>query len=165
MLSSAQPRVLLVEDDPSVCQVLSQGLMHISSRQPLSIAAEVASAHSVASALELLGGHQDQTRPAWDVVLMDMNLGEQTSLDLLQEMRTHSPEQTCATSWILLTGRASAELHIQAIRLGVDAVLLKPVSLAALREAVGQGFAKAVERRSGIHRLRELDATLTATSS
>ena len=162
MLTTAQPRILLVDDDPAVCRVLAQGLMHSSPRQPLSVAAAVASAHSVASALELLTGKQDSASPAWDVVVpawdvvvpawdvvvVDVGLGDRSGLDLLQEMRTHSSERAATMGWILLTGRVSPEQCSQAISLRVDDVLMKPVSLARLREVVLQCFAKACERRS-----------------
>lgn len=56
---------------------------------------------------------------------------------------------------LLLTGRATPEQMAQSIRLGVDDLLLKPVTLQTLRDAVSRCHQRLLQRRSQITQLRE----------
>jgi len=61
-----------------------------------------------------------------DVLFIDLNLPDGTGLDLLQEMET-IPET------VLITGQASMETAVQALRRGVSDYLTKPVDFARVK--------------------------------
>jgi putative nucleotidyltransferase with HDIG domain len=73
----------------------------------------------------------------------------QSGLDLLREIRGRGNP----VGLILITGRANSDTFIDAIRSGVDDLLLKPVSLAALRESVSRTFARLDEKRAQLSQL------------
>jgi DNA-binding NtrC family response regulator len=63
-----------------------------------------------------------------DLVISDYELPDGTALDLLAGLRSHDE----SVPWIVLTGHGSIELAVQAIKLGADNFLTKPVRLDAL---------------------------------
>jgi len=63
-----------------------------------------------------------------DLVISDHELPDGTALDLLAKLRSHDE----LVPWIVLTGHASIELAVQAIKLGAENFLTKPVRLDAL---------------------------------
>ncbi len=182
-----RPRILLVDDEPSVCQALSQALLQTSQQHPAPMAASVTIAHNTTEALALIDHAVMENRliaagnptpaqscsplPPWDQLLVDMCLGEQSGLDLLRELRgrrgesggkaggngsgTSLPCLSETMGLVLLTGRASPEQMSQAIRLGVDDLLLKPLTLQTLREAITRCYERVCERRLQLNQLRD----------
>jgi DNA-binding NtrC family response regulator len=63
-----------------------------------------------------------------DLVISDYQLPDGTALDLLSRLRG----QDESVPWIVLTGHGSVELAVQAIKLGAENFLTKPVRLDAL---------------------------------
>ncbi len=84
------------------------------------------------------------------VVLSDMNLGNGgTGLSLFSRLKKDmagAEEPSC----ILMTGFGSVENAIEAIRLGVDDYLLKPVNLDELKSAVNGGLARKSFRETSL---------------
>ncbi len=68
-----------------------------------------------------------QERP--DVGLLDYKLGDGTALELLPRLRALDPD----IPLVVLTGHASIDVAVQAIKLGAEQFLTKPVELSALR--------------------------------
>ena len=66
------------------------------------------------------------TRP--DVVVLDHNLPDGNSLDLILRMRPFDP----TIPIVVLTGEASIDLAVQAVKLGAEQFLTKPIELTAL---------------------------------
>ncbi len=66
------------------------------------------------------------TRP--DVVVLDHNLPDGNSLDLIVKMRPFDP----TIPIIVLTAEASIDLAVQAVKLGAEQFLTKPIELATL---------------------------------
>ena len=93
----------------------------------------VQEASGVNDALRLLQDRQ------FDVVVSDMAMPGLTGIDLLQRVKELSPE--CEV--ILLTGEATVEIAVQAMKLGAYDFLSKPFSLAELETLIQ----KAYERR------------------
>ena len=204
MSQASLPHILLIDDEPSVCSALSRALLHTSPQHPVAMAASVTVAHSTRSAMELILSaeaepNRQQSRQRdrqqgpeaalarldgrtldgprhypYDLLMVDMCLGQESGLDLLRMLKQRScgsgpdgaslPDgenaQAQAESFegiglMLLTGRATAEQMAQAVRLGVDDLLLKPVTLRTLREAVARCHARLLQRRSQIGQLRE----------
>ena len=68
-----------------------------------------------------------------DVILLDMKLGDESGLLLIKPLR-----QTCPNARIiLLTGFASIATAVDAIKLGADDYLAKPVDTQTLLKALG----------------------------
>jgi signal transduction histidine kinase len=121
----ARPSVLLVDDDPDVAHALSNLLGHDQYA--------VAIATSAAQALELLSPN------SYDVVLMELALAEMDGLDLLSAVRNRAPATCC----IVLTGYASLESAVAALRRGAYDYLVKPCVI----EDLEQTLLRAVSQR------------------
>ncbi|HEX6985039.1 MAG TPA: response regulator [Planctomycetaceae bacterium] len=123
-----ETRILVVDDEPALRSYLKTAL----ERTP---GFQVDVAPDAQAALALFR----QLRHS--IVLTDFRLPGQNGLDLLRTIRQERPE----TAVIMITGAATTEEALQGMRLGAVDVLLKPVSLAQLAEAMQ----KATSRRQG----------------
>ena len=141
---STQPHLILVVDDEvDIRSMVGQAL----SRLP---GYEVHEAVSKAHALELL----DQR--TFDLVLSDLSMEHANAgIELLQAVKERSPE----TIVILLTGYATLESAIAALRLGAENYIVKPSSLRELRESVVDALAQ----RSAAVKQREVLANIATT--
>ncbi|MGZ5042893.1 MAG: response regulator, partial [Usitatibacter sp.] len=63
-----------------------------------------------------------------DVVLMDLRLPDGSGIDLFEDLEDRSSIET-----ILITGHASVESAVEALRLGASDYLTKPVNLPRLK--------------------------------
>ncbi len=118
--------VLVVEDDDNSSELLTTV-----------VEAEgyaVAVARTLAEARQLLVVH----RP--DIVILDLGLPDGSGLELFEDDALRG-----STEVILITGNASVETSIQALRLGAADYLVKPVSLKLLRSAMARLDAAASE--------------------
>jgi len=88
----------------------------------------------------------------YDLVLTDLRLEDGDGLDVLKAVREHHPD----TITIMLTGYASLESAIQAIRAGAYDYLVKPSEVEELRSTVARG----IERRRLGQELRKRVAEL-----
>jgi DNA-binding NtrC family response regulator len=113
-------RVLLVDDEPAI---------RIAIRDFLGAAGfDVTPCESVAATREILG----TTR--FDIALVAHFLPDGTALDLLKQLQgTASP-----TPLIILTGHASVDLAVQAIRQGAEHFLTKPCDLPSLQAIISK---------------------------
>jgi len=119
------PRVLIVDDDPKVCETLGRYLAHAGYL--------TASALDGARALEVM-----QTF-APDLVVLDLMLPAIDGLELCRVVR-----RTSAVPIIMLTARTTEQDKLTGLSLGADDYLTKPFSP---RELVAR--VEAVLRRSG----------------
>src|SRR5712691_6230733 len=124
LIDPAVARVLVVDDEEPVMLTI-QGILELDGYA-------VTATGSGERALELLG-----TQP-FDVLLTDQRLDDMEGIDLLREARHHSPDIVT----IMLTGYASLETAVKALREGAYDYLFKPCDVAELRRAV----AYAIER-------------------
>ena len=72
------------------------------------------------------------------LVIADYNMPKLDGLALLRAVRTHPP--TSKTAYIMLTGRADKDLVQRAVQFGVNNYLVKPFTVAALREKIEAVF-------------------------
>jgi len=70
-------------------------------------------------------------RPA-HLVISDFNMPKLDGLGLLRAVRAHPPTQGAA--FIMLTGRADRELVARAVQFGVNNYLVKPFTVAQLKD-------------------------------
>jgi AraC-like DNA-binding protein len=118
MPDARSSRVLLVDDDPAVCEALAAALAPDYACQ---------AAASGAEATRLLTLHDVSA------IILDVFLGEECGLDLVPALRAVS-----AAPILLLTGRSSEEVAIRAVEAGVAGYLKKPVDVPALRAALAR---------------------------
>ncbi|MFL5351754.1 sigma-54-dependent transcriptional regulator [Archangium sp.] len=111
-------RVLVIDDEPAV----RFGIRHFLEAHAL----EVLEAESCREARELFR----KGRP--DVVLLDYRLPDGTALELLPELRAVDP----SIPVLVLTAHVSIDIAVQAIKLGAEHFLPKPLELPALRVMV-----------------------------
>jgi DNA-binding NtrC family response regulator len=84
-----------------------------------------------------------------DVVLMDLRLPDGSGMDLFEDLEDRSSIET-----ILITGHASVETAVEALRLGASDYLTKPVNLQRLKTVLSR-VPKSGELRAEIGVLRD----------
>jgi signal transduction histidine kinase len=120
-----RPRVLLVDDAPDVANTLA----HILRQEQY----DVDVAAGAGEALRALDG------PPYDVILTELELTQSDGLSLIDEVRRRAPTTCC----IVLTGYASLESAVAALRRGAYDFLVKPCVI----EDLEQTIARAIDQR------------------
>lgn len=120
-----RPHILLVDDDGDVAHTVSSIL--------LQERYEVAVARNAVEALRAV------TERTYDVALIELALAEADGLGLLADIRRRSPTTSC----IVLTGYASIESAVAALRRGAADYLIKPCVIEDLKQTLRQ----AIDRR------------------
>jgi two-component system response regulator PilR (NtrC family) len=117
-----KPNVLIVDDEPDLCELLSitLGRMQIDSR----------SVHDVASAREALQAGR------YDLCLTDMQLPDANGLQLVEWMQSATPDVPVA----VITAHGNVESAVRALKLGAFDFVSKPLDLADLRKLVAQAI-------------------------
>jgi two-component system chemotaxis response regulator CheY len=69
-----------------------------------------------------------------NLIISDFNMPKFDGISLLRAVRAHEPIK--ATPFIMLTGRADKDLVLRAIQHGVNNYLVKPFSIAGLKEKI-----------------------------
>src|SRR5205814_9479221 len=136
------PRVLIVDDEESVTVTMAAILEM--------------DGYSVATALrgeEALAHIRNET---FDLVLTDLRLDDFDGMDVLAAARRRSPH----TIGIVLTGYASLESVVKALREGAYDYMLKSADVEELRATVARG----IERRGRGEQLRARVADLEAAN-
>src|SRR4051812_32585932 len=127
--------VLVVDDEESVATTI-EAILRMDGH-------DVTSVTTGADALRLLNERR------YDVVLTDLRLGDMDGIDVLREVQRTSPE----TASIMLTGYASLESAVAALRSGAYDYLMKPSDVEELRATVNRAIERGLLRR----RLQELE--------
>jgi two-component system, chemotaxis family, chemotaxis protein CheY len=79
------------------------------------------------------------SRPC-NLIISDYNMPKLDGLGLLRAVRAHPPTQ--GTAFIMLTGRADADLVQRARQFGVNNYCVKPFTVQMLREKIEEVFGK-----------------------
>jgi two-component system, NtrC family, response regulator PilR len=113
-----KPAVLIVDDEPDLCELLSITLqrMDLSAR----------TANDVAEAQRMLKTEQ------FDLCLTDMQLPDGDGLDLVKWMQQYTPNVPVA----VITAHGNMETAVRALKLGAYDFVSKPLDLAGLRKLV-----------------------------
>ncbi len=125
------PRVLIVDDN----RALAENLREVLSAAGLGV--EVTLAASAAEALVL-----SATRP-FDVAIIDLQLPDASGVDLIAPLRAAGPRSEI----VLLTGNATVESAIAALRAGAAGFILKSFGPEDLVVTVEQALSRAALRR------------------
>ncbi len=121
----AQPaQILLIDDEQESCQALSLLLSRAGYR--------VNSCYSGEKALSLL------KKQAFELIISDLFLPGVSGIDILKQVKEVSP-QTCV---ILITGNASAETAVEAMKEGAFDYITKPFNFERLKLQVAKALEK-----------------------
>src|SRR5215467_1327535 len=120
--SADQPLLLVVDDETSITITLGELLRREGYR--------VNTANSGAEALDLISATD------YDLVIVDLHMKGIDGMTVLDELRRQWP----LTPGIVLTGYASLDSAIAAMRQGVNDYLIKPSEIAEFRLAVRRGL-------------------------
>ncbi len=131
----ATSKVLVVDDEQSVATTI-KAILELDGN-------DVTAVTSGKEALEQLQRHE------FDVVLTDLRLDDLDGIEILRETQKLWPD----TVSIMLTGYASLESAVAALRSGAYDYLIKPSDVDELRATIG----RAIERRKLRQRLVELE--------
>lgn len=126
-MSTATPatlHLLIVDDDEQVCEAVKRRFQRNG--------AAVTMAGSVADAVA------QTSRSRQDVALVDLHLPDGTGLELLERLKAEQPHLEV----IMLTGHASIDTAIQAMKKGAYDYLTKPFQLAELEVHIEKAFEK-----------------------
>ena len=119
-----KPAILLIDDEEG-------------SRQALTLLLK--GNYDVTSAVSGHEARQKLAMERFDVVITDLRLPDCSGIDLLKQVKSYHP----ATEVILITGHASAETAVSAMKEGAFDYITKPLNLEELRIIL----AKALEKR------------------
>lgn len=137
-------RVLIVDDEESVA-ITMQAILEMDGH-------DVATAASVSEATEQVQSTE------YDLVLSDLRLDDGDGLQIVAEARRRWPETIC----IILTGYASLDSAVKALREGAYDYLVKPCDVEELRLTVQRGLERRRLGRQLRERVQELE-TANAT--
>ena len=120
-------QILFVEDDPMNRRVV---------RDMLSVAgADMSEAESAEAGLQMIG-EQD-----FNIVLMDLRMPGMDGLTAIRHIRER-PDAKATLPVIVVTADTAVDLRNTCLRQGADDVILKPVAMKLLFDAIGRVLAK-----------------------
>jgi DNA-binding response OmpR family regulator len=109
MVENLEPHILVVDDDPAVCQMLQDYLG--------------ANELRISAVADGAGMREVFAREAIDLVLLDVRLPGESGLQLAAQLR-----QRARVPIILLTGRAEEADRVMGLEMGADDYVVKPFS-------------------------------------
>jgi response regulator RpfG family c-di-GMP phosphodiesterase len=121
--ATAKGRVLILDDEATVCSLLSERL-----------ASEGYACHTCQNggdALAML------SQSAFDLVISDVHMPGMSGLEFLEHARSKHPQ----VAYLMATGEDDVRIGIQAMQQGASDYLLKPIQLDALVGSVGRALA------------------------
>jgi two-component system response regulator AtoC len=127
--------VLIVDDD-------------VQTRESLAVLAQ-GEGFTTATAASIAEARIQLVRQRADVVLMDLRLPDGSGIDLFEDLEDRSSIET-----ILITGHASVESAVEALRLGASDYLVKPVNVQRLKSVLSR-VPRSGELRAEIGQLRD----------
>lgn len=125
--TSSHTRMLVVDDDPSIGRLIQRML----DKQPFSIDVS----HQAADAREKVQSAKSQ----YDVLMIDLNLSEESGFDILEEMHAIDPSVVN----VVISGEATVDNAVASLRFGAYDFVEKPLT----RENVQAVLDRAVEYR------------------
>ncbi len=136
-------KIIIVDDEPHIRFFLEKVLRNDGH--------QVVSAASGEEALSKIAADE------FDLALLDLRLGNISGMEVLNEIRRRSPD----TAIIVLTGYASLETAVEALRQGAHDYLFKPCKTVELRESIRTGLLKRHREIRQRELLSQLERNLT----
>jgi CheY-like chemotaxis protein/DNA-binding XRE family transcriptional regulator len=131
--SAQAAHLLLVEDDPKDVELAIGAFQRAKLANPLDVARDGA------EALDLLfarGAYERRQVPVPSIVLLDIGLPKVPGMEVLRRIK--SDERTRRIHVVMLTGSRSDDLLQEALQLGADAYIVKPVDFVSLSAVTPQ---------------------------
>jgi DNA-binding response OmpR family regulator len=150
MAALLKSHVLVIDDEPAIRQTLTRLIQ--------SAGCQVTAVGDGQAALAVL------EKPAFDLVYLDIHLPGMNGLEVLRALRKHAPHLPV----ILLTGNATLQSALEALRLGATDYLLKPIDpevLIARTRVILQEQALERRRRELEEQIAALQAELQALNA
>ncbi len=118
-MALAAPRVLVVEDEPSLAEGLAEALRHVG--------------YDVTLAADGASGLERAQRGGFDVLLLDLMLPRLSGFDVVGRLRGGGSKLPT----IILTAKGAEDDRVRGLTLGADDYVTKPFSLPELVARVG----------------------------
>ena len=119
-------RVLLIDDEKDFLEVMSERMRNRD--------IDVTTATSAKEALGLV------EKESYDAIILDLQMPEMDGLQALERLKAINPDLQV----ILLTGHATIEKGVQAMKLGATDVLEKPADIQTLTEKIRKAHARKI---------------------
>lgn len=126
-------KVLIIDDEQEFTQALAERMTN--------------RGMTVSTSSSAIEGLKNVEEKSFDVVVLDLQMPEMDGIETLKILKKKKPELQV----ILLTGHATVEKGIEAMKLGAMDLLEKPADLTALTEKIKKAQAKKmilVEKKS-----------------
>jgi len=117
-----KPRILVVDDEPNICALLSELL----SQQDYIIETCLNGQDALAKI----------RADGYDMLISDLKMPGISGIDLIRSVKSVSPD----TAAVLVTGYATVETAVEALRHGADDYVTKPFNIQELRKVVSRGI-------------------------
>lgn len=138
MKSSDQHRLLIVEDD----QVLREMLEHYLKSD----------GYTVDVAVNGRAGYEKHRQNGYDLIITDLNMPQMTGIELVQKVRDYDD----FVEFIIVTGYATLESAVEAVRTGAFDYIVKPFKLDEIRVAVKNACDKITLKKTNRELLEKL---------
>jgi two-component system, NtrC family, response regulator AtoC len=132
-------KILVIDDDPGVRQVLSESLSGMGY-----------TVQGAESGEKTLGTIRET---GCDLLILDMVLPRMDGMEVLQEVHRHHPE----LSVIMITGYASVETAIKAMKMGAFDYVVKPFRMEEVELVVGKALERSRLRRENLFLRRQIE--------
>lgn len=121
-MSANPPHILLIDDDPAVLGLVGEALAHFGMK-----------VHPFADGGRALRLLEDPDSPQFDLVITDISMDGMDGFDVITRVKSVKP----GLPVILMTGQASLDFAIRAVRTGASNLFQKPLSI---RDLVNSAF-------------------------
>jgi DNA-binding response OmpR family regulator len=139
-VSVTEANVLVVDDEPYIREVCGRALER--------------AGHAVALAEDGRDAREELDGARFDAAILDINLPDTDGLQLLQEVKQHNPNAVV----VLITGFATLETAMEAVRLGAYEYVRKPFGAVELVHIIERGLESQRLKGRNDELLRELQA-------
>jgi putative nucleotidyltransferase with HDIG domain len=129
VLSKPLPKILVVDDEPSIRELLTRAVSNM--------AREVDEAESARDAAARMEGQN------YDLIISDLTMADGDGMELLAHVRQNFWDG----GFILISGYATSDKVIAALRQQASDFLVKPVSIAEIRESVKRTYRQVLAQR------------------
>ncbi len=119
-----KPKVLIIDDNENMCETLADIL--------------VEKGYAVVTARTAREGAQAARKWFFNIHLIDINLPDKTGIELLRNFRSTYPSRIN----IMITASATVKYAVDAVNIGADAFILKPIDFSSLEQTMKECLKK-----------------------
>ena len=120
-MPTTPPHILLIDDDTNILAMVGEALVHYGLK-----------VHPFAEGRRALRLLEDADSPQFDLVITDINMDGMNGFDVINRVKSTRPSLPV----ILMTGEASLDFAIRAMRMGASNLFQKPLILKELVNSV-----------------------------